>query len=49
MEVFHWVRGVVSGMQGTPGQDFLPSENLSLPGGEAKGRDRSRHGGRGNV
>lgn len=31
-------------MRGTPGQDFLPSENLSLPGGEAEGRDRGRQG-----
>lgn len=38
---------VVSRMRGTPGQDFLPSENLSLPGGEAEGRDRGRQGGAG--
>lgn len=29
-------------MRGTPGQDFLPSENLSLPGGEAERRVRGR-------
>lgn len=39
--------GVVSRMRGMPGQDFLPSENLSLPGGEAEGRDRGRQGGAG--
>lgn len=49
MEVFHGGEGVVSRMRGTPGQDFLPSENLSLPGGEAEGRDRGRQGGSGVV
>lgn len=33
-------------MRGTPGQDFLPSENLSLPGGVAERRDRGGRGSR---